>query len=84
MFRLLSQIDFFRSPITLHFRGESRVSSKIGIFLSLSIFALLLYSFLTSDLILKKSPFIVKESKTQNSTDQIKFSQEIINSPHRG
>lgn len=82
MFRLLSQIDFFRSPVTLHFRGDSRVSSKIGIFLSLSIFGLLIYSFLTSDLILKKSPFIVKETKTQNSTDQINFSQETLLTVH--
>ena len=59
---LLYEVDFFKSPFYFTFNsGRSKMSTKLGSFFSLLIIGVMLYFFLSSQMILKTNPSITSQ-----------------------
>lgn len=66
--------DLFKSPISLLFNSQHRISTTLGIILSMIIFIFLFISFLNSDFFLRKNPN-VSDSMTSNENVKINLDQ---------
>ena len=75
---LISHLDLFKTPIIFFFDSRLKSSTKIGVFLSLGLIILLLYSFSKSDFILKQSPFIVSQTITNPHASPINFNDDKL------
>lgn len=74
----LSSLDLFQNPIKFYFNGRSKLFSSFGIFVSFSIYAFLLFSFINSDLFKKEEPIIITQSLQMPQAEPINFSSNII------
>lgn len=73
--KTLSNLDLFRVPFSLHFNGQNKISSSIGISFSLCIIAIILYGFFQSDFLQQSNPIIISQSKSLSNAEEIRFSK---------
>lgn len=78
IFKFLSYIDLFQIPIKFYFSGRTKLFSNAGVFFSLLIYGLLIYSFAKSDFILKEQPIVVSQSIQTNHAEKIEFGSDSI------
>ena len=70
---LLTKIDIFKQPVQLSLNKDSKVSTNFGKLITFFMFFYTIYTFLQSDLVLKKNPTIKVENFRPFSGPQIKF-----------
>jgi len=83
-------VDLFKSPLFLKINHHDMTSTKVGIFLSVIIYALLGYFFSQSDFFLKLQPTIVTDTSSLSYSPSIEYSnrpfafaiKDIFNNPY--
>ena len=77
-FGIFTYIDLFRIPILLYFRGYTKRASGLGILFSLGIYIFLIYSFVHSDFLSKKSPIVVTQTIQNEHAKRIDFNDRVL------
>jgi hypothetical protein len=72
----LSFLDLFQQNISLKLYNRSRISIALGKFLSLIIYAFLLYNFAASDMITKSNPIVLQNSMQSLQRPTMEFTNE--------
>ena len=65
--------DIFTLPISLYYKGKKKRSTYLGVLLSLCIYIVLMFSFITSDFFKKENPIIVTQNKKYSHAQRISF-----------
>lgn len=77
-FALFSYFDVFRVPINLYYKHHTFNYSKLGITLSFGLLAFLIWNFSQSELILKRSPYVISQTITNPHANPIIFDQSTL------
>ncbi len=78
IFQTFSSGDLFRLPVAFYFNGYGKRSSIPGMLFSLGIYIFLLYTFVQSDMFLKKSPIVVSQSLKTKEASLIRFDENKL------
>jgi len=72
----LYEIDFFKIPFILLFKNRKKSSTLLGSFISLSIFAIIIYLFSTSNMVLKINPSVIDQTTTNDHASLISLTPQ--------
>lgn len=71
IFEFLNIFDVFRSPIHFRMNNSEKTSTNLGLFLSLIIYAVIIYAFTESDIFYKISPKILTQTDIVKNRPQL-------------
>lgn len=71
---LLYEIDFFKTPFYFIINAKrNKISTRLGSIFSLIIIIVLAYTFFSSDMILKRNPSVISQTKTVDIRPKFEF-----------
>lgn len=71
-------LDLFQRPIYLHFKDKEKLSTKLGLFLSVIIYAIIIYTLTTSDIFRRNYPKIYNSEGSTQSRPYIDFTNKMF------
>lgn len=70
----LYEIDFFKTPFYFIINAKrNKISTRLGSIFSLIIITVLAYTFFSSDMILKRNPSVISQTKTVDIRPRFEF-----------
>lgn len=75
---LFSYFDVFKVPINLYYKHHTFSYSKFGITLSIGLLAFLIWNFSQSELVLKRSPYVISQTITKPHANPIRFDNSTL------
>lgn len=76
--KIFYSLDLFQRPIYLHFKDKEKLSTKLGLFLSVIIYAIIIYTLATSDIFRRNYPRIYNSEGSSKSRPLIDFNNKML------